>query len=100
MDLLYLVAAELDITTPTVFASEYDVKTTSTRRLVDLVGAVGGTHYLTGLGAVEYLDESLFHKNSIQVVWQKFQHPVYGQLYGDFIPVLSSLDFLMMKAPS
>lgn len=97
MDLLDLVAAELEITTPTVFASEYDINTTSTQRLVDLVGAVGGTHYLTGLGAMDYLDESLFHKNNIRVVWQKFQHPVYKQLHGEFIPKLSSLDYLMME---
>jgi hypothetical protein len=28
------------------------------------------------------------------VVWQQFNHPVYPQLHGEFIPYLSSIDLL------
>lgn len=97
MDLLQWVAIELGITTPTVFTSEYHVKSTSTQRLVDLVKLVDGDGYLTGQGSKDYLDESPFSKENIKVIWQKFQHPVYGHLHGEFIPRLSCLDYLMME---
>jgi hypothetical protein len=91
-------ATELRITTPSVLASVYNVKTTSTHKLVDLIKIVNGTSYLTGLGSKEYLEESVFHKHNIQIIWQEYTHPVYRQLYGEFIPMLSSLDYLMMQS--
>ena len=98
IDLLHFLADELGITIPSVFASEYKITSTSTQRLIDLVRAVDGTDYLTGLGSKDYIDESLFKEENIRVVWQEFQHPIYRQLHGEFIPKLSSLDYLMMRA--
>ncbi len=97
MSFLRFVAEELGITTPIVFASDYNIKSSATQRIVDLVKAVGGTNYLTGSGAKDYLDESLFVKENIKIIWQEFSHPVYKQLHGEFVPMLSSLDFLMMS---
>jgi hypothetical protein len=97
-DIMDFAALELGIDTPTVFSSKYDVKSTSTQRLVDLVRLSEGTTYLTGLGSKDYLDESIFNDEGVKVDWCDFQHPVYEQLYGDFIPGLSCLDFLMMRA--
>ena len=97
IDILHLIASALGIQTPTVFASDFNINTSSSQKLVDLVKQVGGTHYMTGLGAQEYLTESLFIRENIPVIWQQFVHPVYTQLYGAFIPLLSSLDFLMMR---
>jgi len=97
MELLHLIASELGITTSNVFASDYDVKSTSTQRLVDLVKEVGGTGYLTGLGSRNYLAESVIEKENVKVIWQEFKEPVYRQLHGEFIPMLSSLDYLMME---
>lgn len=96
IELLNTVAEWLGIMTPTVLASEYDVQSTSTQKLVTLVKSVGGTCYLTGLGSKDYLDESLFHKENIEVRWQEYRHPVYKQFYGEFVPMLSCLDYLMM----
>ena len=96
IDLIRFVADELGITSPTVFASDYDVKSISSERLIDLVKAVGGTEYLTGLGSKDYLDETVFDAAGIKVVWHQFKHPVYHQMHGAFVPMLSVLDYLMM----
>jgi hypothetical protein len=90
-------ARALDIRTPCVFASDYHVTSDATQRLVDLMASVAGTEYLTGSGSRSYLEESLFARAGIRVVWQEYHHPVYHQLYGDFVPMLSALDFLMMQ---
>lgn len=97
LDLLQFVGKEMGITTPTVLASGYNVGSASTQRLVGLVKAVGGSTYLTGTGSRDYLDEALFNKEDIKVIWQEYESPVYRQLHGEFIPMLSSLDFLMMR---
>lgn len=97
MDLLRFAAAELNIGTPVAFASSYHVASQATQRLVDLVKSVEGAVYLTGLGSRDYLDESLFQKEKIRVAWQDYSYPVYPQLHGEFIPMLSSLDYLMMR---
>lgn len=78
----------------TCLASTLDVTGKRTDRLVAIVKAVGGDVYLSGLGARAYLEEEKFTREGIEVIWQRFEHPVYPQLYGEFIPNLSSLDFL------
>jgi len=55
--------------------------------------------YLSGAGGREYLDLEPFNKRGITVVFQEFKHPVYTQLYGDFIPNLSLLDLLFNCGP-
>jgi hypothetical protein len=99
LELLELMAGELEITTPFVLASDYHMTSTSSLRLVELAAAVGATCYLTGTGARDYLDEALFEPYNITVDWQQFNHPVYRQLHGDFIPGLSVLDFAMNCGP-
>ena len=100
MELLHFLADELGITTPYIFASDNKITSTSIQRLVDLVKLVDGTDYLTGLGSKDYLDESYFKKENIKVIWHEFQHPIYSQLHGKFIPMLSSFDYLMMRTPN
>ncbi|MFC1675851.1 WbqC family protein [Planctomycetota bacterium] len=97
MDILKLMAAELGITTAVVYSSDYKVQADSSEKLLRLVQQVDGTVYLTGTGASDYLDESIFRQNGITVQWQKFQPPVYRQLHGEFEAKLSALDSLMMK---
>jgi hypothetical protein len=97
MDLLRFVRDELGITSPLAFASDYKIDSTGSQRLLDLVKGVSGSAYLTGDGSKAYLDEALFSREKIQVVWQEFEHPVYNQLHGRFVPMLSVLDFLMMR---
>jgi hypothetical protein len=97
LDLLNYFAGELGITTPILSSSNFNVKSGSTQRLVDLVKSMNGSAYLTGLGAIDYLDESLFQREKIKVLWQEYTHPVYRQLHGEFVPMLSALDYLMMR---
>jgi len=73
-------------------ASDSNILSTSSDRLLELVKLNDGDCYLSGSGAKAYLDESLFAKQSIDVIWQNFSHPKYPQLHGEFEPMLSCLD--------
>lgn len=94
--LLDFMACRFKAVAPRRMASSYAVKTVKTQRLVDLVKAAGGDAYLCGTGSRDYLDEGLFSEAGISVIWQEYAHPVYSQLYGEFIPRLSGIDPLMM----
>lgn len=67
----------------------------STEALIEICKQVKASTYLSGTGAHEYLDESLFDKNGINLVWQDFHHPVYEQQFGEFVPCMSVVDALM-----
>ncbi|CAO3439918.1 WbqC family protein [Azospirillum argentinense] len=75
-----------------VLASSLGVAGARTQRLVDLVRAVGGTSYLSGTGALDYLEPERFGEAGIALTIQDFRHPVYPQLHGPFMPYLSCLD--------
>lgn len=83
-----------DIGIDTVFASSLDPAGKSNEMLVDILKKLTAERYLSGLGARGYFRPEPFEKAGIEVVWQDFTHPVYPQLYGDFIPNLSSIDLL------
>ena len=89
----------LDIKTPCKMSSEYGVTTASSERIVDLCKKTGADTYLSGAGGREYMDEELFTKNGIKVVYQEFKHPEYSQLYGKFEPYLTVMDLLLNCGP-
>lgn len=71
----------------------------SSRHLVSICKAVGAERYLSGFGGQKYQDEQIFRANHIELLVYDFTPPVYPQLWGDFIPGLSTLDLLMNCGP-
>jgi hypothetical protein len=83
-----------DIKIETELASNLCPEGKSNELLVDILQKVNADRYLSGVGAKAYYDPAPFTNAGIEVIWQDFKHPVYPQLYGDFIPYLSSIDLL------
>ncbi len=83
-----------DLQIETVLASELKPEGKSNDLLVDILQKVGATRYLSGLGARAYFDPEPYRRAGVEVAWQDFQHPVYPQLHGSFVPFLSSIDLL------
>jgi hypothetical protein len=97
LELLVWAGAELGIETPYLLSSELGVEAGGTERLAELARAVGGAVYLTGTGSRDYLDQDRMAEAGLEVRWQEFRHPVYPQLHGEFAPMLSVVDYLMMR---
>ncbi len=38
--------------------------------------------------------EHLFEQAGVKLIYHDYQHPVYRQLYGEFVPFLSVIDLL------
>lgn len=83
-----------DINIDIAFASNLNVTGKANDLVVDILKKVDADVYLSGIGARNYYKAEPYNQAGITVVWQKFNHPVYPQLHGEFIPYLSSLDLL------
>jgi hypothetical protein len=83
-----------DIEIKIEYSSKYNITTKSNDLVVDILKEVDATHYLSGVGAKDYFEKEPFHNANIEVIWQEFNHPIYPQLHGEFIPYLSSIDLL------
>jgi len=57
--------------------------------------ALEGDHYLTGTGALAYLEPEDFKRIGCEVLVQRWQPFTYQQPHGDFVPDLSTLDLLL-----
>jgi hypothetical protein len=84
----------LDVRIETRLSSAMAPQGASNEMLVDLLGKAGAGRYLSGQGARAYFRPEPFAQAGIEVAWQEFRHPVYPQLHGDFVPMLSAIDIL------
>ena len=93
-------ARRLGIATPARLASEIALpdggRADATARLVGLCRAVGADTYLAGRDGALYMDIAQFADAGIAVEAQSYEHPVYAQQHGEFVPALSAVDILLM----
>ncbi len=90
-----LIARLLGIETRLVTASDLgEVPGERDRRLLEIVRRLGGDTYLSGEGGKGYIDADVFREANIELLFQKFTSPEYPQLFGDFVPNLSTIDLL------
>lgn len=97
--LLRLIAAAMRIDRRIVRSGDLGIGGGQTARLVNVCRHFGATDYLSGAAARDYLDLTAFAEAGIRVEFQDYRHPVYPQLYGEFVPLLSIVDLLMNVGP-
>jgi hypothetical protein len=68
-------------------------------RVIDIVKALGGDHYINPIGGTELYDEEAFEKQGIKLNFLKadFSRMQYEQFGRPFVPGLSVLDVLMFN---
>jgi len=96
--IIILIKNILGINTEIIKASELDVKGKKVELLFDICHKIGANEYLSPVGSKEYIDENnLFEKGNIKLEYHQYNHPVYTQLFGEFISYLSVIDLLFNK---
>ncbi|HXU91570.1 MAG TPA: WbqC family protein [Methylomirabilota bacterium] len=89
-------AQAVGIATPTRLASTLGVDgDDATGRLVAICKALGADTYLAGAHGARYMDAERFREAGIGVLYQHYEHPVYPQQHGEFVPFLSGVDLLL-----
>lgn len=64
------------------------------QRVFDIVKALNGTRYVTGHGAMRYLDHDLFEAGGIEVAYMQYESKPYQQTNGSFTPFVTALDLV------
>jgi len=74
---------------------DYQIIDGKIERIVDLCLQAGGTVYLSGPAAKDYIEENLFAESGIKLSWFNYAgYPEYPQLWGEFAHNVSILDLL------
>ncbi len=98
--LIRLIKEELNIETHLILSSDINgIEGNSTRRLISICKKLNCDNYLSGFGGANYQDSELFRKSRITLLTTDFEHPIYSQIWGDFIPNLSVIDLLFNCGP-
>lgn len=85
----------LGITTKITYDKDYGIIEGKTERLVDLVKKAGGTEYLSGPAAKDYIDEAHFKDAGIKLTWMDYsKYKEYPQLYPPFEHGVTILDLI------
>ena len=85
----------LEIKTVITNSWDYTLGEGKTERLADLCKQAGGTEYISGPSAKDYVDESIFTDMNIKLTWFDYAgYPEYPQLWGEFTHGVTILDLL------
>jgi len=93
------VAHTLGIGARTVLASELGIGGRGSQRVLDICRALGATTYVTGHGALDYLEHEAFEAAGIAVEYMDYDLSAYPQLHGAFEPYVTVLDLLANTGP-
>ncbi len=63
-------------------------------RLIKICKYFQANSFYEGAAGKNYIEKDVFEKAGIKVKFQDYAHPVYNQLYGEFIPYLSIVDLI------
>lgn len=88
------VASKFGINPKFVKSSDFKLKTKREERVLDLIQAVGGDEYISGNGARVYQIEDHFTERGIKLTYLDYSPIEYPQLWGDFVPCMSVVDFI------
>ncbi len=90
----------LGIGTKITMSSDYPLAEGKTERLAELVKSAGGSWYLSGPAAKDYIVDEVFEKAGVELAYMSYEgYPEYPQLHGDFVHNVSILDLLFMTGP-
>lgn len=93
--LIEVVCGYLGITTRISNSWDYELQPGKTERLVGLCRQVGGTEYISGPAARDYIQPELFAECGIVLSWFDYSgYPEYPQLWGEFTHGVTALDLL------
>lgn len=85
----------LEIDTKISDSGQYSLVDGKTERLADLCVQAGGTEYISGPSARDYVDEKVFRERGVALSWFDYAgYPEYPQLWGTFSHTVTVLDLL------
>ncbi len=101
LEIISWLADEFKIDTKILRASALPVSGSKVDLLIDICQYLHADTYLSPAGSAIYIEEdNRFEDEGIILRYQDYQHPVYRQLYGDFISHMAAIDLLFNEGPN
>lgn len=99
--LITFLKEKFGIATEIARASNIPVSGDRVGLLVNICRYLRADVYLSPVGSAAYIEENnIFLSESITLIYQQYTHPVYRQLYGEFMPHMSAIDLLFNEGPA
>ena len=98
-DILRFMLNAFDIRVPIVKASDYDFTGYKSDLVLDMCIKLKASTYIFGSQGRNYANVDSFRDHHIGLYFQDYQHPVYQQLHGAFLPCMTALDLLFNEGP-
>ena len=96
-------ASQLQLSPVYIRSSQLNIEGKRTDLLLDICRTLNADRYVSSIGAEEYMMEDdaipLFRDEGITVDFLEYKHPKYPQLFGAFVPGLSTVDCLFNCGP-
>lgn len=93
--LIEAICKYLEIKTTIKNSWDYTLPDGKTERLAGLCAQAGGTEYISGPAAKEYIEEKIFTEMGIKLTWFDYSgYSEYPQLWGEFSHGVTILDLL------
>lgn len=93
--LIEAICKYLEIKTTIKNSWDYTLPDGKTERLAGLCAQAGGTEYISGPAAKEYIEKEIFTEMGIKLTWFDYSgYPEYPQLWGEFSHGVTILDLL------
>lgn len=94
LEIIRYLLDQLHVKTKLVLLSELGIETRGDQFLIELCQRLEASHFLAQKAAKKYLNEDLFQEAGIDLKYFKPPSLIYPQLWGSFIPNLSTFDLL------
>lgn len=99
IELTIALARELGSTARFVRSSEMPLQGSKNDRLLDVLGRVGATRYISGPSAREYIAPERFASAGIALEYITYDYPEYAQAHPPYEPAVSIVDTLFTLGP-
>jgi len=96
-DILIYMLGVLNIDTKIVKASDYSFQGVKSDLVLDMCTQLNADIYIFGEQGRNYANIESFNNKGISLYFQSYNHPVYSQMKGEFLPYMSVLDLLFNK---
>lgn len=99
LKIMRYIMAFLQIDTKVILLSELGIKAKGDQLLIEICKRLGGTFFLAQNAAKKHLNEKAIQKAGIRLRFFRPPSLIYPQLWGDFIPNLSTFDLIFNCGP-
>jgi hypothetical protein len=86
--------AVMDINVEIIHAEDMGLEGTKSDLVLDMCKKLDANVYIFGAQGEDYADKEAFERAGIGLYFQKYNHPTYPQLWGQFQPYMSIIDLL------